>query len=310
MSNDISSGILANAEPFFAWDVVTYLFAALVLAFVIVIVDLLFFASKGSDSDAQGANQSTLSKIFYFLIFLKFSKNEKYKHRPKVVQWSIEFFPILILVILFRGFVFEPFRVPSNSMMPTLLTGDFIVVNKFDYGLRLPIVNTQLIEFSAPERGDVVVFRYPNYDKNSKLFEAYKGADFIKRIIGLPGDTISYTRDHLTINGNEVSYSKVGSYKGVDSGRAMSGYNLVREKIEGGNHDTLLHPRGYSPELKETTVPEGHYFVMGDNRAYSSDSRVWGFVPESYIIGKAVGVWMHWDWKYNTMQFSRIGGFD
>jgi len=306
MSNDISSGVLANAESFFAWDVVAYLFAALVLALVIVIVDLLFFASKRNGDDTQSANQSTLGKFFYFLIFLKFSKNEKYKHRPKIVQWSIEFFPILILVILFRGFVFEPFRVPSNSMMPTLLTGDFIVVNKFDYGLRLPITNTQLIEFSAPERGDVVVFRYPNYNKD----KAYKGADFIKRIIGLPGDTISYTRDRLTINGNEIDYSEIGSYKGVDSGRAMSGYDLVREKIEGGNHDILLHPRGYSPELEETTVPEGHYFVMGDNRAYSSDSRVWGFVPESYIIGKAVGVWMHLDWQYKTMQFSRIGGID
>jgi len=306
MSNDISSGVLANAESFFAWDVVTFLFAALVLAFVIVVVDLVFFTSKRGDGDAQSANKSKLGKFFYFLIFLKFSKNEKYSHRPIFVRWSIEFFPILILVILFRGFVFEPFRVPSNSMMPTLLTGDFIVVNKFDYGLRLPITNTQLIEFSAPERGDVVVFRYPNYKKD----KAYKGADFIKRIIGLPGDTISYTRDHLTINGNEIDYSEIGPYKGVDSGRAMTGYNLVREKIEGGNHDILLHPRGYSPELEETPVPEGHYLVMGDNRAYSSDSRVWGFVPESYIIGKAVGVWMHWDFNYNTMQFSRIGGFD
>lgn len=306
MSNDINSRILANAEPFFAWDVVTYLFAALVLALVIVVVDLLFFASKRSDGDAQSANQSKLGKFFYFLIFLKFSKNEKYKHRPKIVQWSIEFFPILILVILFRGFVFEPFRVPSNSMMPTLLTGDFIVVNKFDYGLRLPITNTQLIEFSAPERGDVAVFRYPNYERNT----AYLGVDFIKRIIGLPGDKISYQNDRLTINGKAVSYSEIGSYKGVDSGRAMSGYDLVREEIEGANHDVLLSPIKPSSQFPEITVPEEHYFVMGDNRSNSGDSRAWGYVPESYIIGKAVGVWMHWDFNYNTMQFSRIGGFD
>ena len=306
MSNDINSRVLANAEPFFAWDVVTYLFAALVLALVIVVVDLLFFASKRSGGDAQSANQSKLGKFFYFLIFLKFSKNEKYKHRPKIVQWSIEFFPILILVILFRGFVFEPFRVPSNSMMPTLLTGDFIVVNKFDYGLRLPITNTQLIEFSAPERGDVAVFRYPNYERNT----AYLGVDFIKRIIGLPGDKISYQNDRLTINGKAVSYSEIGSYKGVDSGRAMSGYDLVREEIEGANHDVLLSPIKPSSQFPEITVPEEHYFVMGDNRSNSRDSRAWGYVPESYIIGKAVGVWMHWDFNYNTMQFSRIGGFD
>ena len=306
MRNDINSRILANAEPFFAWDVVTYLFAALVLALVIVVVDLLFFASKRSDGDAQSANQSKLGKFFYFLIFLKFSKNEKYKHRPKIVQWSIEFFPILILVILFRGFVFEPFRVPSNSMMPTLLTGDFIVVNKFDYGLRLPITNTQLIVFSAPERGDVAVFRYPNYERNT----AYLGVDFIKRIIGLPGDKISYQNDRLTINGKAVSYSEIGSYKGVDSGRAMSGYDLVREEIEGANHDVLLSPIKPSSQFPEITVPEEHYFVMGDNRSNSGDSRAWGYVPESYIIGKAVGVWMHWDFNYNTMQFSRIGGFD
>jgi signal peptidase I len=306
MSNDINSRILANAESFFAWDVVSYLFAALVLAFVIVIVDLVFFASKRSDGDAQSANQSTLGKFFYFVIFLKFSKNEKYKHRPKIVQWSIEFYPILVLVILFRGFVFEPFRVPSNSMMPTLLTGDFIVVNKFDYGLRLPISNTQLIEFSAPERGDVVVFRYPNYEKNT----GYRGVDFIKRIIGLPGDNVSYQKDRLTINGKAVVYSEIGSYKGVDSGRAMSGYSLVREEIEGANHDVLLSPTRSSPQFPEITVPEGHYFVMGDNRSNSGDSRAWGFVPESYIIGKAVGVWMHLDWQYKTMQFSRIGGID
>lgn len=306
MSNDIDSGILANAESFLAWDVVAYLFAALVLAFAIVVTDLVFFSSKRGDSDVQNANQSKLSKFFYFIIFLKFSKNEKYKNRPKIVQWSIEFFPILILVILFRGFVFEPFRVPSNSMMPTLLTGDFIVVNKFDYGLRLPITNTQLIEFSAPKRGDVVVFRYPNYEKN----KANKGVDFIKRVIGLPGDKIFYQKDRLSINGKFVAYSEIGSYKGVDSGRKMNGYRHVREEVEGGNHDILLHPLGYSRELEETTVPEGHYFVMGDNRAYSRDSRVWGFVPESYIIGKAVGIWMHLDWSFKTMQFSRIGGID
>ncbi|MCS5591548.1 MAG: signal peptidase I [Gammaproteobacteria bacterium] len=306
MSNDINSRILANADAFFAWDVVTYLFSALVLAFAVVVIDAVFFERKRAGSEVQSANQSKLGKFFYFLIFLKLSKNEKYSHRPKIVQWSIEFFPILILVIVFRGFVFEPFRVPSNSMMPTLLTGDFIIVNKFDYGLRLPITNTKLVEFSTPDRGDIVVFRYPNYERN----DSYSGVDFIKRVIGLPGDVISYQGDKLTLNGEAVDYNKIGSYKGVDSGRAMSGYNHVREQLEGANHDVLLSTIRPSPQFPEITVPEGHYFVMGDNRSNSGDSRAWGYVPESYVIGKAVGVWMHWDWNYNTMQFSRIGGID
>ena len=295
------------AESFFAWDVLSWLFLAILLAIVIVLIDLLFFSKTSPESDIKVTEErSIFSKICYFLIFLKFSKSEKYKHRPKVVQWSIELFPVLLLVLVFRGFIFEPFRVPSNSMMPTLLTGDFILVNKFDYGLRLPILNSKIIDFSKPERGDVIVFRYPNYEHSA----SYSGVDFIKRIVALPGDTISYEKDQLTVNGESVEYRKIGSYQGVDSGKAMSGYHHIREKINEADHDILLHPLGNSRKLSKTTVPEGHYFVMGDNRAHSSDSRFWGYVPENYILGKAIGIWMHWDWNHNTMQLSRIGGFD
>jgi len=295
------------AESFFAWDVLSWLFLAILLAIVIVLIDLLFFSKLQTEGDTKATEKrSIFSKICYFLVFLKFSKSEKYKHRPKVVQWSIELFPVLLLVLVFRGFIFEPFRVPSNSMMPTLLTGDFILVNKFDYGLRLPILNSKIIDFSKPERGDVIVFRYPNYEHRA----GYSGVDFIKRVVALPGDTISYEKDQLTVNGKTVDYRKIGSYQGIDSGKAMSGYRHIREKINEANHDILLHPLGNSRELSKTTVPEGHYFVMGDNRAHSSDSRFWGYVPESYILGKAIGIWMHWDWNHNTMQLSRIGGFD
>jgi len=298
---------IENAESFFALDVLSWLFLAILLAIVIVLIDLLFFSKTSPESDVKVTeDRSTFRKICYFLIFLKFSKSEKYKHRPKVVQWSIELFPVLLLVLVFRGFIFEPFRVPSNSMMPTLLTGDFILVNKFDYGLRLPILNSKIIDFSKPERGDVIVFRYPNYEHSA----GYSGVDFIKRIVALPGDTISYEKDQLTVNGESVEYRKIGSYQGVDSGKAMSGYRHIREKINEADHDILLHPLGYSRELSKTTVPEDHYFVMGDNRPHSSDSRFWGYVPESYILGKAVGIWMHWDWNHNTMQLSRIGSFD
>jgi signal peptidase I len=297
---------IKNAESFFAWDVLSWLFVAMALAVVIVLVDLLISKKNNQSNTITSEKKSKIGSFFYFLVFLKFSKAEKYSHRPKVVQWSIEMFPVLLLVLVFRGFIFEPFRVPSNSMMPTLLTGDFIVVNKFDYGLRLPITNTKLVKFSNPGRGDVIVFRYPNYEKNS----GYSGVDFIKRIVALPGDVISYQEDQLTVNGKAVDVKNIGPYVGVDSGKQMNKYRLVREVIDTTGHDILLNPNGHSKELVEITIPLGHYFVMGDNRSHSSDSRFWGFVPEDYIIGRAIGIWMHWDWNYNTMQFSRIGSFD
>ena len=302
----IYEAVLKNAEPFFAWDVLSWLFIAMIFAIVVVLVDL--FLSKETEESASEVNQekSKIGKIAYFLIFLKFSKSEKYSHRPKIVQWSIELFPVLLLVFVFRGFIFEPFRVPSNSMMPTLLTGDFIVVNKFDYGFRLPITNTKLVEFSKPNRGDVIVFRYPNYEKNP----GYSGVDFIKRVVATPGDVISYSEDQLSINGKVSDIKNIGPYKGVDSGQLMNNYKLVQEFINSLPHEILLNPNTQSKKIPEITIPDGHYFVMGDNRSHSSDSRFWGFVPEEYIIGRAIGIWMHWDWNYNTMQFSRIGGFN
>ena len=302
----IYEAVLKNAEPFFAWDVLSWLFIAMILAIAIVLTDL--FLSKESNNSASEAveEKSKFGKIAYFLIFLKFSKSEKYNHRPKLVQWSIELFPVLLLVFIFRGFIFEPFRVPSNSMMPTLLTGDFIVVNKFDYGFRLPITNTKFVEFSKPNRGDVIVFRYPNYEKNP----GYSGVDFIKRIVAIPGDLISYSDDQLVINDKAIEIKNIGPYIGVDSGKSMNNYKLAQEFISALPHEILINPNRRSKGIPEITIPEGHYFVMGDNRSHSSDSRFWGFVPEEYIIGRAIGIWMHWDWNYNTMQFSRIGGFN
>ena len=295
-----------NAESFFAWDVLSWLFVAMVLAIIIVLVDLFLAKLKNTNKNNSSEKKLQIGSFLYFLIFLKFSKSEKYSHKPKIVQWSIELFPVLLLVLVFRGFVFEPFRVPSNSMMPTLLTGDFILVNKFDYGLRLPITNTKLVKFSNPDRGDVIVFRYPNYEKNA----GYSGVDFIKRIVALPGDVISYKKDQLIVNGESVDIKKIGPYTGVDSGKSMNNYRLVHEVFDSTGHDIILNPKGHSKDLVEITIPEGHYFVMGDNRSHSSDSRFWGFVPEDYIIGRAIGIWLHWDWNYNTMQFSRIGSFD
>ncbi len=292
---------IENAAPFFAWDVSSWLATFLVVAFLIVSIDQLFF-NTGKGDDNSSKNKTGLGKFIYFVLFLRFNKSQRYENRPKVVQWSAEFFPVILLVFVLRGFIVEPFRIPSNSMMPTLLTGDFILVSKLDYGVSIPILNKKIIEFSKPKRGDVVVFRYPNYEKDSK----YKGADFIKRVVGIPGDKIIYHSDRLRVNGEKVHYQDVGSYKGVESGIKMTGFKHKVELLEDASHDVLLDPNNDSRGVK-ATVPEGHYFVMGDNRSRSSDSRFWGFVPEEYIIGKAFGIWMHYD---ESLKFDRIGGFD
>ena len=292
---------IENASPFFAWDVSSYLALFLISAFLIVTLDQLFF-NKSNTTNYATPNKTGFSKLIYFVLFLRFNKNEKYVGRPKIVQWSAEFFPVLLLVFMLRGFVVEPFRIPSNSMMPTLLTGDFILVSKFDYGVSIPVLNQKLIEFKKPERGDVVVFRYPNYEKNSK----YQGADFIKRVVGIPGDTVIYHDDHLRVNDEKIAYENFADYQGVEAGSEMTGFKHKRELLGNNPHDVLLDPSRTSRAVK-AVVPEGHYFVMGDNRSRSSDSRFWGFVPEKYIIGKAFGIWMHYD---DSLKLERIGGFD
>ena len=292
---------LENASPFFAWDVSSYLALFLIVAFVVVSLDHLFF-NKTPNTELPTSDKTGFSKLVYFALFLRFNKNEKYANRPKIVQWSAEFFPVLLLVFALRGFIVEPFRIPSNSMMPTLLTGDFILVSKFDYGVSIPVLNKKLIEFKKPERGDVIVFRYPNYEKNDK----YQGADFIKRIVGIPGDTVVHHADRLSINGKKMAYENFEDYQGVESGSEMTGFKHKRELLGNNPHDILLDPNQNSRGVK-AVVPKGHYFVMGDNRSRSSDSRFWGFVPEKYIIGKAFGIWMHYD---DSLKLDRVGGID
>ena len=292
---------LENASPFFAWDVSSYLALFLITAFVIVSLDHIFF-NKSKSVEHQTPDKTGFAKFVYFVLFLRFNKNEKYVNRPKIVQWSAEFFPVLLLVFVLRGFIVEPFRIPSNSMMPTLLTGDFILVSKFDYGVSVPVLNKKIIEFKKPERGDAVVFRYPNYEKDAK----YQGADFIKRVIGIPGDEVIYHADQLRVNGKKVAYKDYANYQGVESGSGMTGFIHKRELLENNPHDVLFDPSKNSRGVK-AVVTEGHYFVMGDNRSRSSDSRFWGFVPEEYIIGKAFAIWMHYD---DSLKFDRIGSFD
>ena len=213
---------------------------------------------------------------------------------PVVVEYARSFFPVILIVLLFRSFLAEPFKIPSGSMMPTLLVGDFILVNKFAYGIRLPVLNTKIVEVGEPQRGDVFVFRYP---KNPKI-------DYIKRVIGLPGDEITYRNKTLYINGKEVPQSYTGPYVGSgDEGRKMAGAETRHELLPGAEHDLLTWPLHAGAE-GTFHVPTGHYFAMGDNRDNSEDSRYWGFVPEANLVGRAFVIWMNWD---GGIEFKRIG---
>ncbi len=305
---------IENASSFFAWDVSAYLAAFLILAFVVVLVDHFFMG--GAEVNVVSEKKSLLAKWLYFVCFLRLNKSEKYLNRPKVVQLAAEFYPVLLLVFALRGFLAEPFRIPSNSMMPTFLTYDFLLVDKISYGIHLPVSNTELLDIGDPQRGDVVVFRYPNYEQQ----ENYKGADFIKRVIGIPGDRIEYIDDKLTINGKQVEYQRIGTYTGIEKGIEMTGHQHYRELLDNKPHDVLLHPNVNSRGVR-LIVPEGHYFVMGDNRNHSSDSRFWGFVPEEYIVGRAFYIWAHGDiggvlsgpnrWEsLKTFTFGRNGVID
>ncbi len=215
---------------------------------------------------------------------------------PLWVEYARSFFPIFLIVLLLRSFLVEPFRIPSGSMMPTLLIGDFILVNKFTYGIRLPILNTKLIEIGSPKRGDVVVFRYPE-DLSTP---------FIKRVVGLPGDRIAYFDKTLWLNGKPVPQTPVGEYMGVGAGAAMTGALLRKEQLDAVEHPILLEPEQDSLPI-ETVIPDGHYFVLGDNRDNSRDSRYWGTVPEENLIGRAFMIWMNWDSKNGGVDFRRIG---
>ena len=218
------------------------------------------------------------------------------QQEPVAVEIARSFFPIVLIVLILRSFLVEPFRIPSGSMMPTLLIGDFILVNKFTYGVRLPVLHTKIMDVGEPERGDIVVFRYP---KNPKL-------DYIKRIIGLPGDRIAYYGKQVYVNGNRIKLTSLGRYSGVGKGRNMTGAQLMAEDLPGVEHSVLIM-RGRVGAEGDFEVPEGHYFVMGDNRDNSNDSRYWGTVPEANLVGKAFFVWMNWDWDNEGIGFNRLG---
>jgi signal peptidase I len=210
---------------------------------------------------------------------------------PLVVEYAKSFFPVLFVVFVLRSFLVEPFQIPSSSMVPTLQVGDYILVNKFTYGIRLPVIRTKVLAINEPKRGDVMVFFPPHMN------DTY----YIKRVIGLPGDRISYDDKKLTVNGEALPQEHLAT---LPDGKAK--YAMGLETLEGSNH--LMQTSDLRPARDFSVVVQpGHYFMMGDNRDNSSDSRVWGQVPEKDIVGKAFAVWMHWDSLFSIPSFSRVG---
>ena len=210
---------------------------------------------------------------------------------PVPVEYARSFLPVLAAVLVLRSFLVEPFQIPSSSMVPTLLVGDYILVNKFAWGIRLPVLNTKVIEVGKPERGDVMVFFPPNRPEY-----------FIKRVIGLPGDRIAYHDKVLYVNGERVPQELI-----VQMPPAAPSYQILEESL--GTHPHIMRKellRG-GPDNFEITVDPGHYFMMGDNRDNSSDSRIWGQVPEANVVGKAFAIWMHWGSFLSLPDFARVG---
>ena len=229
---------------------------------------------------------------------------------PLLVEYSRSFFPVILVVFLLRSFLVEPFKIPSGSMMPTLLVGDFILTNKFIYGIRLPIINKKIINVEEPKRGDVMVFRYP----------MDTSVDYIKRVVGLPGDTVQYVDKKLIINGKPVQYTADGTFAYDTGGLNYVTDSVYKEQLGSHDHLMMLQPDtkpiylsqvwpdfhdkqdcSYNAQGFTCKVPPGHYFMMGDNRDGSNDSRYWGFVPERNIVGKAFLIW------FNLDHLKRIG---
>ena len=254
----------------------------------------------------------SLCGIVVLVCTLFFPALSKRNPEPWYLDYARSFFPVLLVVFLLRAFIAEPFRIPSGSMLPTLEVGDFILVNKYEYGIRLPILHKKIIGVGDPKRGDIMVFRYPRDNKTN----------YIKRVIGIPGDSIEYRNKVLFVNGERVSTSEGGSYTPFAMNGKPQVHDLLTQSIATGEPEpddssadksiaeySILHdPTRYSSRNRSVEVPEGHYFMLGDNRDHSQDSRYWGFVPDKNIVGKAFFIWFHYNGNPGGgWNFSRIG---
>jgi len=292
-----------------SWNFALILFVLLVITGVIWVLDLAVFRQRrqaraqlaiaGYDASAAADPQQAERE--------RREAGEKAGRAPWWIEYAVSFFPVILFVFLLRSFVVEPFRIPSGSMLPTLQSGDLILVNKFSYGIRLPIIDRKIIETGQLHRGDVIVFRYP----------VDTDVDYIKRVVGLPGDEVAYLDKKLYVNGQLVPHQRDGDYFEPDRVSYIAQYS---EQLGDVNHKILLEEdrsQDFGPIWRfpfidqcqylrngvRCKVPDGHYFAMGDNRDNSADSRYWGFVPDGNIVGKAFFVWM------NFSDLSRIGRF-
>jgi len=254
------------------------------------------------DFEALLTLASFITGAIWFYAFFKKRKQQGQGKLFRIFDEIGSFFPVIFFVLIVRTFIFEPFRIPSSSMMPTLITGDFIYVNKFSYGFKLPVLHDTVIEMGKPKRGDIVVFSAP-LDQSQ---------DYIKRVVAIPGDRVFYDqrKKQLTINGKRIEQKFVEAYSGlVDSPDNRKMLNKI-EYIEGREH-RILTKNFSSVNQKmayfDVTVPEGHYFALGDNRDNSADSRFWGFIPERNLVGEAKFIWMHWRTSDFFEGLKRIG---
>ncbi|OAI50027.1 S26 family signal peptidase [Gammaproteobacteria bacterium SCGC AG-212-F23] len=228
---------------------------------------------------------SGVLSLFDIVLLAPARKKAKVEKLPMLMDYARSFFPVLLTVFLLRSFLYEPFRIPTGSLKPTLLVGDFILVNKFDYGVRLPVVHTKIFNWKEPERGDIVVFRYP----------VDPSIDLIKRVIGLPGDHIDYINKVIYVNGKKVSQEFQKDVKDINEQGNLLDLVQKQENFFGIRHAIYQNPIDVSYDYHDIVVPSGMYFMMGDNRDDSLDSRFWGFVPEKNIVGKANFTWMSWN---------------
>jgi signal peptidase I len=289
------------------------LFVLLVISFVMWLLDHLWLkngrlaAASAALADFDARNAGKVGVNAQALAADRAALAGRLTQRPWYLEYTASFFPVILVVFVLRSFLFEPFRIPSGSMIPTLQIGDLILVNKYQYGIRLPVINTKIIDLGSPKRGDVMVFRFPHNTTQ----------DYIKRVVGLPGDRVEYADRRLSINGQPVPVQPLPRYFEEDR---VQYYTQLREKLGDVEHRIILsegpgvppmralahtHPQAcqYTAAGVSCTVPPGHYFVMGDNRDNSEDSRFWGFVPDQNIVGRAFFIWM------NFGNIGRIGGF-